>query len=84
MRSAQAFADANTIVWMFLTVILGAVLILTGMLPLQILGTALIAIGMATPIALAGTSRKTVQRPVDVAKRDSRPPTQEHANTTRP
>ncbi len=84
MQSLKAFARTNTIVWMFLTVILGAVLILTGMLPLQILGTALITIGMVTPIALTGTSTTTVQHPADIAQRDARSPTQRHADTTRP
>lgn len=54
MHAVVAFARSNSIGWMFLTVILGAAFILTGWLPLQLLGMVLIAVGVVTPIALTG------------------------------
>lgn len=54
------YARHHSVLWMFGTVVLGAVLIPTGILPLQLTGTALIAIGMVTPIALTAQQRRRV------------------------
>lgn len=56
MHALATFARNNSVGWMFVTVILGAVLILSGWLPLQLLGMVLIVAGVATPIMLTGQS----------------------------
>ena len=63
MHTLAVFARHNSIGWMFLTVVLGAVLILTGVLPLQLLGVALIAVGIVTPIALTGITTNRSSTP---------------------
>jgi hypothetical protein len=52
IRQVEDLPRSRSIVWMFLTVILGALAILSGILPLQVGGVLLIAAGMLTPIAL--------------------------------
>lgn len=51
MHSLATFARNNSVGWMFLTVILGAMFILSGWLPLQFVGTVMIALGVVMPIS---------------------------------
>lgn len=61
--SLTNYARTHSVLWMFLTVVLGAVFILSGVLPVQLVGTVLIAIGVITPLLLTNPTRETSTAP---------------------